>query len=264
MSTGQGNGGDFEIPDETGAPTDLNTLFGVNQAVGQAPVLLRRGQPTVNRPVDYKGPLLPNEVRGAGPSPASADTSTTITGALQAFYGMTPDALIDLQTQLYQAGFYGDTYYSAKGKKPQFGTYDDDTYNAYKKAVVQAARSGQPLPDLIGEAGKARAAMAAGASQQAVQFTHPDDLRYAFDQTGPRTIGRRPDATVVDNAIAVYHELESQAANKADEKGNVVAPPSPTAFAEEYLRRTYPADAYRNGYADAYAAFANLLGGSNG
>jgi hypothetical protein len=236
--------GGFVVPDDTGTQTDLNTLFGVNQAVGQAPVLLRRGR----------------DMRRFGEPDvkSTSDQSTTLAGVLQGFYALSQDGLIDLQNRLLAGGFYTSTYYSAKGKRPQFGAYDDDTFAAFRKAATQAARSGRALPDLIDEAALAKA-QSEGGTATPVQFTHPDDLRATFDSAGPKVIGRRPDPAVVDNAIAAYHEMEAAAANQSDAAGNVTAPPDVSSFVEQYLRRTYPADAYRNGYADAYNSFTDLL-----
>lgn len=257
----QSTPGDFTMPDTTGAgSTDLNTLFGVSQAVGATPIVLHGRIPVgaATRGESFDRP------RAGLVQPMVSQTDAqghTVQGVLNSFYGMDPDALANLQERLYAGRFYSSSYYTKNGKKPLLGSADDDTFAAFKKAVVQAGRSGQPLDDVLDTAASAAAAGDVSGQKNPVQFTNPDDLRAALDTVGPNVIGRRPDPSVYDNFVAGYHELESAAANQSDSGGNVTAPPSPSAAAEQYLRRTFPADAYRSGYVDAFDAFRQMISG---
>jgi hypothetical protein len=94
----------------------------------------------------------------------------TVTKSLQGFYGLSTDNLTALQQSLYEGGFYSDAYYAAHPKQPAFGSTDDDSYAAFKRAVLQAAKSQKPLyTDVIAGAAAAKigeSKMAASAPRQ--------------------------------------------------------------------------------------------------
>lgn len=63
---------------------------------------------------------------------------------LAKFFTLPPDQLERLQRGLWERGLYGSSYYSTRtgtpGDQPQFGTPDEDSYEAYRKAMLRAAR----------------------------------------------------------------------------------------------------------------------------
>lgn len=232
--------GDFTVPDaQPQASTNLDTLFGVNQNVGTAPITLR-------------GPRMPDSFAPSGVAPVGPSVSSTLTEVLQGFYGMDPEALTNLQKQLWSGGFYSSSYYGKTPKPPQFGTPDDDSYAAFKSAVVQAARSGQPLNDLVDQAVKANGASGGlgggGARAPLVtQLTNPDDIRAAVVREAKATLGHKVDEATINDIITRYQQADAEAQAGVYRSqvggGTVTAAPSVSAFAQQQVLASNPADA---------------------
>lgn len=229
-------GGDFTVNDTTGAAsTDLNTLFGVNVNVGQAPVLLSG---TTN-------PQLRKTLQQHGEDVTTKPS--TLTEVLQGFYGMDADALAQLQQQLYSGGFYDSSYYTGKTpNQPTLGIPDEDSYAAFKKAVVRAARSGTALPDVLDQsaASFSRTQAANAAQAQPIQLTNADDLRATFTGVVKQRTGKNPDPALVQRMIDAFHksEVDAQTAQyaAAANGGQYTAPPNATAFATEQIGQLDP------------------------
>lgn len=235
--------GDFTIPDTAAQPTtDLNTLFGVNQNVGGTPVTVRGARPagTTYAP--------------SGIAPIIPSAESTLTDTLQGFYGMDPAALTNLQQQLWAGGYYASSYYGKTPKPPQFGTPDDDSFSAFKSAAVQAARSGQPLDQLIDTAVKANSVNGgpggAAASQRAplvTQLPNPDDLRAVITDSARRILGHRVSEDVIQGIIAGYQQqaqVEQQDTYNAQPGGGVVTQAAtPANYVAAQLQAGNPTDA---------------------
>jgi hypothetical protein len=227
--------GDFTVDDSTGVGADLTSLFGVNQGVGQTPVLLRQGR---------------DMTRYGEPGVKSTSTeTTTVTGALQGFYALEPGSpdLIDLQHQLYAGGFYADKYYSAKGPRPLFGVHDDDTFGAFRKAVVQAARSGRSLPGTLAEATTAAAEAGDGAEPRpTIQLTSPTELRTLGRQVYNTKVGRDPSPGWLDRYVQTVHDQEITAqtsaalSSQAAGGGTYTASSDPSALAAAMAEQDAP------------------------
>lgn len=259
--------GGFTVSDTTGdTSTDMNTLFGVNANVGQAPVILQNRIPGNNA------------TRGETFDRPRAGTSTTLTDVLKGFYGMDPDALAQLQQQLYAGGFYGDGYYSGKTpKQPQLGVPDEDSFAAFKKAATRAARSGTALPDVLdqavtsfskssGTAGAGGTSGPGGSAAQArpIQLTSDADLRATFTSAIKNRTGKNPDPAILQRMVDSYHkaEVDSQMAayGAQDAQGGnpqYTQAPNPSTYANEQIQQLAPGDV---GVHDALGAFDTFMG----
>lgn len=77
------------------------------------------------------------QIAAAGPRPRQ----TSLGQLLTRFYAWEPEQLAALQTRLFQGGFYPDAYYKARGaKQVSVGVPDEDSFKAFRAAVVLAAR----------------------------------------------------------------------------------------------------------------------------
>lgn len=124
---------------------ESSSLYGVpsNYSLAPVPTKVREVQPWQ---------LDPWEAGSGGTTPIRVvDETSTVAGMLQGFYGMDRDSLSDLQKALYAGGFYDDGYYTAKGKKPRYGDADDDSYAAFKRAVVRSSRAGKTIDEVLAE-----------------------------------------------------------------------------------------------------------------
>lgn len=261
-----GASGDFTIPDDTGSATDLNTLFGVAQGVGGAPVILRGAGLTgqAKRNLRQAG----EDVSGI---PTSEMTATSIQGALQGFYGMDPQALTDLQQRLYKGGFYATAYYGGKTPQvPQFGVADEDSFQAFKTAVVRAARSQRPLVDLLDEAVTAAGGNAAQSTRApfAPQLTSPTDLRVVGEQVFQQQAGQKPDSGWLDHFVAAFHSAELAAQQGAYDTqltgGASTSAPNASALAKQMTQQEAPGLVGTHAVADEYGNFQHILKGPGG
>lgn len=247
--------GDFTIPDSTGAATtELTTLFGVAQGVGDTPVNLAAGTPATHR-VTAVGTVFEN--------PGTPPKTGTVTQTLQGFYGLDQATLNNLQRQLYAGGFYGASYYGAKPKTPQFGTPDDDSFAAFKSAAVQAARSAKPLPDVISAAMASTAAgNGPGAPTQGTptKLTNPADIRAAVVAGARAKYGHKADEKMIHDIISQYQSLETQAQESTDPR--VTREPDLSSFVDQRLQSADPAAAAAHDAVGVYGDFLKVWQGA--
>lgn len=248
----QDPGGDFTFSDTPGTGSaDLNTLFGVNEGVGGTPVTIRAAGPMTQG--------LSRDPQGAG----GTATTSTVTQTLQGFYGMDPSALSSLQQQLYAGGFYADSYYGKTPKRPQFGVADDDSYAAFKAAVVRAARSQRPLLDIISQASSQSADGTLAPTAQPIQLTNADDLRATFTAVAKRRTGKNPDPALIDRMVDSYHKAEADAQTAAygvsTSGGTYTQAASPEAYATQQIETQDPVGAKTHDYLDVMDTFMGML-----
>lgn len=111
---------------------------------------------------------------------------------LAAFYSLPPDRQADLRAQLEASGYY---------TAPAAGqTLDDATLNAYRRLILDAARSGKTPDTLLSEsvashaqtAGKQAASpRTLGLGKFPLALTNPDDVLTAADSMATQLVGRR-------------------------------------------------------------------------
>lgn len=264
--------GDFTMPDNTGTvATELTTLFGVAQGVGDTPVNLTA--PTTETVLGGFGP-------GVGPgapgtrAPSSVQTvpgqKATVTETLQGFYGLDQAALTNMQHRLYVAGFYPAGYYGKSAKSPQFGSPDDDSFAAFKSAAVQAARSGKPLPDVISTAA---AAVAAGGGPGAptrippavLQPPSPVDIRAQVVASAKEKYGHAAPESLVNHIIDEYQRAtvaQQEALNTAQAVGGTVPQvPNLPAFVDQRLQQAAPGEVAMNNAGHAAALVMQAFSG---
>lgn len=257
--------GDFTVPDATTTGTELSSLFGVAQGVGDAPVVFHAAVPASHR-VTAVGTVFEN--------PGTPALTKTLTETLQQFYTLGGAALQDWQRRLYLGGYFPASYYGPNPKTPQFGSADDDSYAAFKSAAVQAARSGRPLDDVINTAMASTAAGGGPGAKKAIppavlQPPSPIDIRAQVVASAKDKYGHGAPEAVVNHIIDEYQRLtvaQQQALNTAQVSGGTVPQvPNLSSFVDERLQQAAPTDVAMNGALGA----ANLVmqafqGGSGG
>lgn len=129
----RGLGIDPSVLTGAGASSDRSALFGV-EGVEQTAVRIRNQKQYLPARGDYESGF-PGRV---GPE------NSTVLGALTGFYSMRPDEVVRLKQRLWANGFYEGATPPALTADP-----DDETFQAYRKAVLRAARSGESIWDDI-------------------------------------------------------------------------------------------------------------------
>jgi hypothetical protein len=250
-------------------------LFGIDAAVGEAPVTLGYQQPVGMTGSPYAGPPAPSVSGLMGPPKPVAVTSKLIEAA-QGFYQLPEDQVAELQSKLLSGGFYDDSYYTASGKTPQFGVADDDSYAAYRRAITRAARSGKAVPEILDEAIKSGAGEKAQTRQPlVVQLTSPTDLRKIYQAAAVALTGSRD----MDEARVAKFVSDQQAAERQAQEalytaggsglpggpgGTVTQPPDPTAAAQELIRAEQPTATGGHDIAGTFKLFQQIIAGMGG
>lgn len=180
---------------------------------------------------------------------------------LQGYYKLNPTELIALQKQLYDAGYYPDSFYGGN-KKPTFGNGDPDDpgYAAYVRAVKDASLHKATVAGTIGAragSGAAKAADGSGAVKQGeiVTLTSPDDIKTIAEKTIPDLIGRKLNDAELAGLIGVFHAAEKAYYDKqyaasgsglpGGPGGTVGAAPSLSSFAEQQAQKLHPEEYQR-------------------
>lgn len=275
--------GDFTIPDASTSPTDLTTLFGVAQGVGDTPVVLKPGAggkatPPVRVPggglLQKLGQALTPSTTGGTPA-----QTQTLVQVLQSFYATDTPTLTSIQRQLYAGGFYPSSYYSATNPKaPQFGSADDDSFAAFKSAAVQAARSGKPLTDVINQAITAASASGLGGvgtpkPKPIVQPPSPVDIYSQIEESqktkfGHGVISRKQiESIITDYQTLVTTQRERlQQAQIDNTAATVPQVPNLQPYVEQRLAQAAPKEVALNDSLHAANLVMGLFGGggSNG
>jgi len=259
-------------------------LFGIDAAVGEVPIRLGYqlapgypGSPLAGPPKPRAGELGSPLLGPPSPTPPRVPVTARLIEAAQGFYRLPEDQVAELQAKLLAGGFYDDSYYTATGKKPQFGVADDDSYAAYKRALTRTARSGKALTEVLDEAVTAGGAEKAEQQRQPliVQLTSPTDLRRIYQAAAVALTGSRDmDEDRVAKFIADQQEAERQAQQTmysaggsglpGGPGGTVTEPPSPQAAAEATIRATQPTTVGGHDIAGQFDSFLSILAGIGG
>lgn len=271
-------------PDAIGADLDepefqLNTLFGVDAGVANTPVLLQRDNGYKGLRTGWGGssqkftPEVSAPLVGAATRDPKTGKVTGVQGVLNGFYGMDPDSLTNLQQQLYVGGFYSSAYYTKSGKRPQFGVADEDSFAAFKKAAVRAARSGATLSETIStgvDAGqKAAAEEEDPAEPLIIEQTDPATLREVALEYGKKTLGRHPSEAQIQQYINTYRDMQASYQQRAyamsgsgrpgGTGGTLDEVPAPSDFAVTQFKSQNPLEARTHSALEAATSFYDLL-----
>jgi hypothetical protein len=145
---------------------------------------------------------------------------TTIGQALQDFYELPQPALVELETMLWDGGFYVNGDGSPMTTAPAFGSYDSQSWTAFARALADAAQQHMPMTQVIQNninsgAGAASHAtlpspVLGGGQNYQINLTNPDDVAYAAQQMAQSLLGRNPTQSEIDKAVAAIQGQERQ------------------------------------------------------
>lgn len=238
--------------DISDVPQDESSLFGIRAGEAQADVLMKHGNPALQA----AGAVIP----ALGAKFGTADLGEQIQPlgkAVAGFYQQDRDTLINLQTMLYNGGWYPSSYYKKNGPQPALGVHDEDTYNAYVKAARTAARFRQSgrkdvsLGDVIMEGIDAAGGAGRGSSGPTrapltITLTNPADIRKVGDTVAQNLLGRALSDSEANSLVAGYQTQERAAQTNAygigAGGGTSIAQPSAETFAEQQLRAQHPVE----------------------
>jgi hypothetical protein len=190
------------------------------------------------------------------------------------FYNFNPDELLTIQAALYTRGFIKKKKWDGLGDR-----WDDDSFSAWRKALLKAGQSGNTIWTVLGGknrgsffdkdnaqsmVSKAVAKLTSeyngGGRQRAplqIRYSNPDDLKAVATKAAQDTIGYVPDETFLDSFVKVYQGMEGGAQRKAYGGGNFTEPGDPGVQAEKMTRQKKKVEA--QGY-DIVRQFDALLG----
>ena len=222
------------VPGITGTASGGGDLFGFGQVTTNAPTvssstpLISQDQSSLTQYVLQQTGGYPVTI-GNIPGGPSNTAPTTIGQALQEFWDLPPDQLMQLQTTLFDAGFYVD----GNGQPMQagsivFGTHDSQSWTAFARALEAAASSGKPLADVLqsniasGAGAAARAtlpqAVQGGGNTYTIDLSNPENVRFAADQIFQAALGRNATAAEVGDITGKLRGQET-AQGMAKEQG---------------------------------------------
>lgn len=226
---------------------NVGSVFGLSQDVMNAPVLLAHGE-------QGAGNFDPN-----GPRGQSHDTVGTVVQQVSAFYHLSAEERQGAIEQLIEAGYLAAP---AKGKKLQ----PQAAESAWKDAVLEAARAGTTVIDILDQRKQEQAALGLGAGSAkpplTVKLTNPSDLHYIFDQVAQHRLGKNVPAGWVDGMVAAYQAQESAAQHAVyNDAATVTAAPDPTSFADAQIKQRDPGGVASNDFLGRANDFFSLLQG---
>lgn len=229
------------------------------RGLAKVPVVTRHGMTALD-------PNSPAAFRFAseGLSEQTEDFETT----LQRFGDLSPGELAGLSTALFSAGtFYDDKFY---GKNPP-AVSDEDTFNAYKRAVTQAARHHQTVAEVIqgaiGEQQKRGGVGSGGRTREplSIQLTNPTDIHAVGNKIGQTILGRNLNTGELDAITKAFQAQESSSQRAAYNAnvggGTTTAAPNLSTFAEAQVKAQNPLEAAGHGVASTFDTFLGLLSG---
>lgn len=200
----------------------------------------------------------------AGPGYSGGD-QRTLRDALYSWYSMDPDRLQALQTQLYNAGFYGPSYYKGTSEVPLGDSGDSGGFSAFRKALRLAALSGKPLTQVIDDQQKATGgAPALRAKNFSPTLTNAEDLKAVIKSGAQKVLGKNVSDEEANRIVAAYQQSESAAdlaAFNANQTGGATEKPAnPTDFVNQQLQQLHPDQAAATTFNDEANAFLQVAG----
>lgn len=193
-----------------------------------------------------------------------------------------PDKVLDLQRQLIAAGLIDP------GSRIRLGIMDDETINGYYQLLAQANRYGTNWMGALDRLQSGRGLPGGGTMGQDVEVdehgnivgiggadeqlptrtTNPADLARVFRGVSIEETGIGFGEDEINRMVQAYNAAEISAQRAAFEAEgttrNVVSPPSPEAFAEDYAIEEHPEQVEEENFLGAMNDFGALLGGWSG
>lgn len=256
-------------PGAASGDSDTTGLYGINDDIAGALVIWDSRPATPGYVPDLpRGRVVGDPDVTAG-TPAALD-QRTVEELLGELYKLDPRAeLAPIQQLLLAGGFYGSSYYSRTNPDDvQFGIPDEDTYAAWRTALIRAARSGKSIWEVLGAAAKnspslsRRGSGGTGRAPQTVVLSDPVELRKIAEEVGRSVYGQLPDPQAVERFVNSYRSSEGSFQRKAAGGGTVTRPADPQVQAEAQLRSAAPAQALAHDYAaGTFTAFEELIHG---
>lgn len=184
---------------------------------------------------------------------------------LNDFYRRKGNDLVQLQAQLYRAGFYsGDVALD----DIDFGNHDEDSFNAFKRAVGRAANFAQAgestsLADILKTVSKPVATGRAGSGGRgsATVLTNPADIVRMVEKIAKDVTGHKLTDDQRQRAVAVWQSQERGYAAGVEGGGTVVKPPDFDTFAENFAKQEDPQGAFRQRAIGVFGELGSILGG---
>lgn len=159
----------------------------------------------------------------------AAAQPTTISAALQDFYELSPAQLVQLETMLWDGGFYVNSDGSPMTQAPTFGSYDSESWTAFAKALEQASSSHSTVMGVIQQniqtgVGAAQhttlpTAVLGGGNTYQIDLTNPTDVAYTAQQIFQAALGRNP-TQAEDQAITQAVNSQTISQGYAQEAGH--------------------------------------------
>lgn len=193
-----------------------------------------------------------------------------------------PDKILDLQRQLVAAGLV------SPGARVRLGVMDETTIDAYYKVLATANRYGSDwtmaLDKLMGDThepgGGAAGQMmevdeqgnlvpiGGGAKPLPTHTTAPEDLTRVFRAVSIEQLGKGLSPDELNSMVQAYNGLEIQRQREAySAEGttqNVVSPPSPESYAEDYARKKHPGEVETESFLGGMEDFLGMVGSWGG
>lgn len=217
--------------------------------------ILRRGETTAMPGMGPNGPIA-----GGQTSTLSIPSPTTIDDELKAMYLLPSDKLKELQTKLFQAGYYGS---STKFGDLTLGSADQATLKAYYDALSDVGRrnaAGQmvTVDDLL------ETAAAAYKDKPKPQYQPVDarDAALVADQVAQQVLGRKASAEDQRLILAALNHAGQLSFDAQQNNTSATNPPAPTAVATDVLQQQNPKESLGYGLLDQFHTFAAMLGPS--
>lgn len=249
--------------------TDAATpgLYGLSQLQSTIPVTLKRGVGD------------PGEIGHAdAPAAYTPPTMAPYESVLKMFYDLPDDARASLQQQMYQAGLYPDSYYSAKNPDQIVpGAYDDASFKVWSGVVQTAARAEKTPAEVLGDliSGRSKAGLTGGSgggsgggtvrAPFSPVVTNPLDIRDTAQVVAKKTLGRQFSDDELSRFVGAFQGMETGAQstnyNATATGGQTVAAPSMESAAVNAARTAAPVEAGAHDLASVYDDFLSILKG---
>lgn len=190
------------------------------------------------------------------------DSTGTIQGEMEKLFKMNPKQLRALKTQLWLAGYYGD---SVTLDQVSMSTITNEDISAFGGIMVEAARywsAGQKVTwqELLGKQAADPSSKHKRPQEPIIPLTDPEAIAKAANETGTKVLGRAPTAKDVSSIVAMIHKNEltyGKAQNAGGGQGEVQH--DPQADMEAYMRQKYPNEAMAVDWGSAAQQWDALL-----
>jgi hypothetical protein len=199
--------------------------------------------------------------------PAGGETTPVKTQAgdlIKNLYTLGENEVRDLQMRLLHGGFYDA---SVTKDDITWGQVDDVTYKAYLAALERTAKYNEAgkdnsLDNVINTGLRAKAA-SKGNIPSPIVLDNPADIRAGLRKVAPDIIGQELSKEETDRLVNLYTGVQrwAQTASREATKtgGTETQAPSLGAFAEDYIRKNHPDEAYNYSAIEHMNEFFNLL-----